>query len=1322
MRILGVLCPRCQQTAPPGTQYCPRCGEILDPGLIAELQRLAVILRDLDQRIAAGKGEQTVADLREEYFTRYQDIRRVRPAGAAQATSAAAAAQPAPTLPTAGSPLAGQQAARTAGDYIPIPSTSEQADGRSVPAAASTAQPSAPTAQPGPVFSWRAFVSEQAISIMAYLGGFLALIATLTFVVSKSATLPTLTLVVVCLGYLAFGCAGLGARTFERLRMVSRVYLGVFALMTPLVALALYRFALQDLNFSVAGMLCVSALYAWLVYLALAVQTRFTTYAYLGWAALIVAAIALLPWTHSDLQWWVFVLGLVTLALLGPRQLRQVPLFHVLVEPAMQVAALTTIPTVLGVQVLGAVGLAQLVNPAAFPNLPVQAAPLAMGACMLVPVTAGWRLVVPGWRPRQQHTILDVIDGFNAVFFAEAVGGVALWIGAENQGMAYTLAALALIECGLAVFLYRWHPQRTGLRRFLEFLAVGLAVGGAGIVFFDSSPNWPLVAALSAGLVVTVGVALMESGWWLLVSGLFLTLDYVTLAQNLLSPGVVSQNRATLAFALALALWCAALALGLRTRTRRLVGPVYLVAFGEALYTTALLPGHPASYQVELLLTFTAASLSAARRERQPVFGNVATGLFGVLAVGPLLVHDANGLHASLLALGFALAALAVRWRWGRAWGPGLYVAMLWAVVLTVAAASLGRLRMPDWTATGLPFTAWFLLFFVLLTFGLARWEREPMLTIIPAWLAFWALALASGDLASVALVFALIGGGMAARRWLGRGWNIGVQVAAACGSVLVYFRLNHLGPTAPNWQVAFLLGMAVAATLVAVQEREPVVAWLALPYTLGAALVLPGPDNLVPTLALTFALAGVGALLRLPSVRGRIRRFGWAAVPYAAAIGCSGIALLRVTPFDATHLQIVLLVYAAVAYALAVLEGQPLGLVVPLLYVLAAVVVQPNAHALLPLAIGCAVLGLIAGRAAGPAWSWPFYVAASLAALFTAVLGLTDSAFEAGALFTLAALAYVIALAESRPDVLPGALLLGVLALSAEINVLHLSKALGTLAFLGLGWLFLLGTSLWRRIPWLRPRGGAWWVTPATLSDPAQRARWSDPRLAGALIHRVAGYLLAGGTALAAVFAPGAFSPHTSQALAAVFALLSLAGMLALLARTPRYSLSIYGAGLLSALAITWGVRWLGADNVQAFVVAPGSYLLLVGAFLPADQRVVGAPRTGQASSLAGALLLMLPTLYQSFTEPDLHFQLVYGLVLLVEAVVIVGLGVGARSRLLILTGSAFIGIDTLSGVGLALRSGLSPAVVLALLALLLVGLATWLSLRRTRHDSNRP
>ncbi|HEY7976280.1 MAG TPA: hypothetical protein VID72_13110, partial [Ktedonobacterales bacterium] len=295
----GLICARCRWANTPGARYCAHCGEPLDPTLIAELQRLYTLLTELDAQVAAGLGQGTVQALRDTIRERYLAQRMPQrpsgaPAGAAPAT--VPLSKPAATMPAA------------------------------APVAASVVAPTAAAApQPhGPVFSWRAFIAEQAIAVMAYLGGFLLLIATLTFEVGGWQALPDLAkLAGVLAVYILFGLLGAALRRSTSLRTVGRVYLGIFALMTPLAALAVYRFELQARGFPIAGMICIASGYAAVVYLSLAARTRFVTYAYLGWATLLLAALAIPPWALLAQAWWIPIANIMALALLTPHFLRR---------------------------------------------------------------------------------------------------------------------------------------------------------------------------------------------------------------------------------------------------------------------------------------------------------------------------------------------------------------------------------------------------------------------------------------------------------------------------------------------------------------------------------------------------------------------------------------------------------------------------------------------------------------------------------------------------------------------------------------------------------------------------------------------------------------------------------------------------------------------------------------------------------------------------------------------------------------------------------------------------------------------------------------
>ncbi|HEU4783303.1 MAG TPA: hypothetical protein VFS83_08185, partial [Ktedonobacterales bacterium] len=100
------------------------------------------------------------------------------------------------------------------------------------------------------------------------------------------------------------------------------------------------------------------------------------------------------------------------------------------------------------------------------------------------------------------------------------------------------------------------------------------------------------------------------------------------------------------------------------------------------------------------------------------------------------------------------------------------------------------------------------------------------------------------------------------------------------------------------------------------------------------------------------------------------------------------------------------------------------------------------------------------------------------------------------------------------------------------------------------------------------------------------------------------------------------------------------------------------------------------------------------------------------------GALLLLLPTLTQSFTTPQTE-NWVYAAVLALEALTIAAIGVGTHSRALLLLGTGFFGLAAIRGALLAFSSGVPVALIIAALALLLMGGATWLSLRVRREAS---
>lgn len=1296
----AMRCPHCGGPLAPGTRYCPACGEVVDPALVLELHNLYATLRMLDQWIQDAKGSHTVIEMRTDVMKRYLEIRTPPAPSPEHGLSAPAIPSIHTTIPQSVPTPSGMSASQAG---MSAPTENEPATG--TVGALAPIEP----APAGPVFAWRAFIADQAIAIMAYLGGFLLLVATLSFEVGGWQVLSNgLKLLAVGIVYVVFGGLGLAFRRATRLGTVGRAYLAIFALMTPLVALAVYRFELQQSGFPPFGMLSLSAAYAAVVYLLLAWRTRFATYAYLGWTALAVAGLAIVPWVSAPLEWEIFTLAVVALLPLAVVVARNQAWATTLWEPAEHLSMAASAAAALGTVMLGFTVWEDSASVALQSQMPSTTA-YALAAFTLAPLTAGWSRVARG-HGLTRGGPLDMLDWLVGLSAAQATIGIAAALGANTQAMVYLLAVLALGELSGALLMARANRERSNLRYLLEGTALALALVSVLLVWSDMSSNWPLVAALAAGTVVALAIAVAERQPALLaVAGGSLSLAYHALLMALLpqTPGrlaLLDPNRMmpTYFAALALAEWIVAAMLAARRGMARYAGAVFLVTLANALYVTALLPAHSQAYATVLLAAFAMLALAAGRVLDQPVVAALATAFFGFLAVLPYTLFETNGIVIALTALAPAIAALGLRWWLGRRWTYGPYVVALWAALLAYIQLLQPDVSTAGWTLVGIPYVAWVMFVVAALVSAAVLWENNPWAMGGAAVLALMGFDAVHDVAALTALVFVLAGVGLAWRELRGRWWSVAWYAAAVIGSPLAVWRLGQTAPNGAGWQVLVLLAYGGCAYMLAARERQALLTVVASIYAVVALTLLPGPRNLVPTLILTFAVAGAGMVVRQGIGR------SWAMAFYAVAVVGSLFALARIVPYDVSTAEALLLVFAAIAYLAASLEREPVAGVAPMLYASSVVIARPDAHALLPLALVFGGLALAVSRAASVRWSWPLYVAAAVAGGTAAALGVADSGFDAWALLALALLTYAIAAVESRADVLPLALILGGLALASCVGARGWTEWQAILAFTLLAWVYFGLRVIWRHIPWLTVRGHAGWAS--------RSPQWSDPRLAGLRVHGWGGLALAVGTALAAVLWPGAFEVRAVPTVAAVAALLSCATMLAAQAQIERRRVLWYAAGELAALAMTWQIRWLGAHNIQAFVLIPGSYQILVGALLPADEPMGRPRRAGQVFSLCGSLLLLIPTLSQSFlVDPGW----VYAMLLALEALLIVGIGAGTHSRLLVLTGSVFVGAAALRGAVLAVSSDVPVALVIAILALLLMGTATWLSLRARREAS---
>ncbi|HEX9035509.1 MAG TPA: hypothetical protein VF808_00795 [Ktedonobacterales bacterium] len=568
-----------------------------------------------------------------------------------------------------------------------------------------------------------------------------------------------------------------------------------------------------------------------------------------------------------------------------------------------------------------------------------------------------------------------------------------------------------------------------------------------------------------------------------------------------------------------------------------------------------------------------------------------------------------------------------------------------------------------------------------------------------------------------LALTLLIVGFGALARARLGRWWGIPLYGIAAIGSA---FTVAHgLAHPAEAWYVEVsALVLAVVAWLVAWQERKPLISSGSVLYALVAFVEVPQLHldifaGLGVFVVLTLTFAGLGALSRVKLGR------SWALTFYVTAVIGSLFPIPQAVtmPSYAGLFEGVLLVYAAVALGIALIEDNKWAVFAPALYASGAALAQPDGRWLLPLALALAALAFTMSRWRGGRWALPLYGAGAVAALASTWQSHQSiPSFEPIALGVLGVTTWLLAALESRPDALIIAYVFAGLAIPALGEALGWQEWTSILSFAGLSWGVGLVGLVWARLPWLRRRSGSWLQGIARSAD--TRASLEDPRIAGRWISRGAGLLIAFGAASAGIVAPDAFAAHTSATLVAAVTLASLSGILFYEGALTGWRPAAYVAIETLALAVTWQIRWFGVTNLQALIVAPGSAQLVVGALLPVDRRLRAPAWLSQAFSIGGALILTIPTFTQSVTEPR-DAQWIYILTLALEALVLTLIAVGLRNRVLALTASAFVGVAAIRGAVLAVTNGSPIALIIGAFALALMGLATWLSLRARHHNT---
>jgi hypothetical protein len=219
-------------------------------------------------------------------------------------------------------------------------------------------------------------------------------------------------------------------------------------------------------------------------------------------------------------------------------------------------------------------------------------------------------------------------------------------------------------------------------------------------------------------------------------------------------------------------------------------------------------------------------------------------------------------------------------------------------------------------------------------------------------------------------------------------------------------------------------------------------------------------------------------------------------------------------------------------------------------------------------------------------------------------------------------------------------------------------------------------------------------------------RRGWVDAHLAVAAVA-------AGGAATWPLFEPRLRQPGQVGPLVAAGALWSLAGLVAVeRGRTASWALG-RAAGLLAALGCGWVARYLGAVNAQWYVVAPGLWLVWAGETLRREAGVAQAGVRGRVLAALGAALLLGTTAWQAVGGGAEAWA--YTAALVLEALLAVLVGIGLRSRVLVLAGAVGVAAGGLRALFLFVQQ-VPLWVVFGSVALVLLVAAAGLAFARDR------
>lgn len=306
--------------------------------------------------------------------------------------------------------------------------------------------------------------------------------------------------------------------------------------------------------------------------------------------------------------------------------------------------------------------------------------------------------------------------------------------------------------------------------------------------------------------------------------------------------------------------------------------------------------------------------------------------------------------------------------------------------------------------------------------------------------------------------------------------------------------------------------------------------------------------------------------------------------------------------------------------------------------------------------------------------WAIPLYILSYFYALLMSLLSFDNKPLATFFFLVYAFYTYLIAKKEDKPTLVNLSSVWGALALWTTLSFFNIGTHLYPLFFSIYGIsLYLLRFSHW----------------PQT--------------------YRYLGLAYASATPILGAIQENSFQDFNSTSFVLILSLAILASLVYLDATVENSREQKYFSSFIAILTLLWFERFLGFENIQAYIIPLGTYFIILGSLLRLDHVLRTSREVINFFFGLGALVAMIPTYFMRYGTDGYLYTLLLGL----EALIILFYGLSIRRKVLVVLGTSFTVLDVFSQLFDYLRA-LPSWVIIGITGIVLLTTAVFLLYKR--------